>query len=160
MQEGLDELARRFGWSAEERAAVERTLQSAGSTPAHSEQDDLSLPSAMPAHMPTLAPPTDLSPPSRPMSVPELASMETLQRGVRPPSERPRHHEDTRKPLPLPPRYEDLGLIGRGGAGEVRRVRDLKMRRVLAMTVLKMRHMDSAGVKARFVEEAQLTAQL
>ena len=33
-------------------------------------------------------------------------------------------------------RYRDLGLLGRGGMAEVRRVRDLKMRRTVAMLSL------------------------
>jgi 23S rRNA G2069 N7-methylase RlmK/C1962 C5-methylase RlmI len=34
-------------------------------------------------------------------------------------------------------RYEDLGLLGVGGMGEVRRVRDRELNRVLAMKVVK-----------------------
>jgi len=55
-------------------------------------------------------------------------------------------------------RYDDLGLLGRGGLGEVRRVQDRDLRRDVAMKVLSGEGSPSA--LARFVEEAQLTAQL
>ncbi len=56
-------------------------------------------------------------------------------------------------------RYEDLGLIGKGGMGEVRRVRDPDLNRVMAVKIL---HAEVAQPQhiARFVEEAQVTAQL
>ena len=55
-------------------------------------------------------------------------------------------------------RYEDLGLLGRGGMGEVHQVRDLRLQRVMAMKRLHPRA--TSGSIARFVEEAQATAQL
>jgi serine/threonine-protein kinase len=55
-------------------------------------------------------------------------------------------------------RYDDQGLLGRGGIGEVRRVYDRDLRREVAMKVL--RDDTSPSALARFVEEAQLTAQL
>ncbi|WP_437743463.1 bifunctional serine/threonine-protein kinase/formylglycine-generating enzyme family protein [Sorangium sp. So ce1504] len=57
-------------------------------------------------------------------------------------------------------RYEDLGLIGRGGMGEVRRVRDRVMGRVLAMKLLRIEGQDDADGRARFLDEARLTACL
>jgi serine/threonine protein kinase/formylglycine-generating enzyme required for sulfatase activity len=56
-------------------------------------------------------------------------------------------------------RYDDLGLLGVGGMGEVRRVRDRDLNRVLAMKILRRDGADVSGV-ARFVEEAQATSQL
>jgi serine/threonine protein kinase/formylglycine-generating enzyme required for sulfatase activity len=56
--------------------------------------------------------------------------------------------------------FEDLGLIGVGGMGEVRRVRDLELNRVLAMKVIRDDLLGARSVVARFVEEAQATAQL
>jgi serine/threonine-protein kinase len=58
----------------------------------------------------------------------------------------------------LPERYEDQGLIGRGGMGEVRRVRDRCLNRVLAMKIM----LPGSGEidRARFLEEAQIAAQL
>ncbi|MEZ4317609.1 MAG: bifunctional serine/threonine-protein kinase/formylglycine-generating enzyme family protein [Myxococcota bacterium] len=57
-------------------------------------------------------------------------------------------------------RYEDLGPIGIGGMGEVRRVRDLQLNRVLAMKIIHASAMGQPGVLERFVEEAHATAQL
>lgn len=58
------------------------------------------------------------------------------------------------------PRYEDLGSIARGGMGEVRRMRDRAMGRVLAMKLLYPEDADDAEARARFIEEAKLTATL
>ncbi|WP_437288871.1 bifunctional serine/threonine-protein kinase/formylglycine-generating enzyme family protein [Sorangium sp. So ce406] len=57
-------------------------------------------------------------------------------------------------------RYEDLGCIGRGGMGEVRRVRDRIMGRVLAMKVQSAEACDATPDRARFLAEARLTAAL
>ncbi len=59
-----------------------------------------------------------------------------------------------------PHRYEDLGVIGTGGMGEVRRVRDRVLDRKLAMKVLRVPLAHRPSVCARFVEEAKATAQL
>lgn len=65
-----------------------------------------------------------------------------------------------RVPGGLPGRYEDLGLIGEGGFGEVRRVRDTVLDRVVAMKLLHAEYARLAGVRRRFLNEAQITAQL
>ncbi|WP_438007166.1 bifunctional serine/threonine-protein kinase/formylglycine-generating enzyme family protein [Sorangium sp. So ce321] len=67
-----------------------------------------------------------------------------------------------RPPVPSWPwdRYEDLGLIGRGGMGEVRRVRDRVMGRVLAMKLLQLEGRDDAEARSRFLDEARVTACL
>ncbi|MEZ4318576.1 MAG: SUMF1/EgtB/PvdO family nonheme iron enzyme [Myxococcota bacterium] len=57
-------------------------------------------------------------------------------------------------------RYDDLGPLGQGGMGEVRRVRDRELNRVLAMKILHAAHQHRPSALARFVEEAQATAQL
>ena len=57
-------------------------------------------------------------------------------------------------------RYEDLGLLGRGGMGEVRRVRDMALNRTMAMKLIRPELTARADVLARFVEEAQCSAQL
>ncbi len=57
-------------------------------------------------------------------------------------------------------RYEDLGLIGTGATAEVRRVKDAELNRVMAMKVLHPHLLSASGVVARFVSEAQATAQL
>ncbi len=63
-------------------------------------------------------------------------------------------------PTAGPDRYDDLGPIGIGGMGEVRRVLDRELNRVLAMKVIQAPLMLRPGARARFVEEAQATAQL
>ena len=57
-------------------------------------------------------------------------------------------------------RYEDLGLIGMGGMGEVRRVRDKLLGRTLAMKIIHAQALNRTSLVARFREEAQATAQL
>lgn len=57
-------------------------------------------------------------------------------------------------------RYEDLGLIGVGGMGEVRRVRDRQLDRTLAMKVIRANLLDDPVAVARFLEEAQVGARL
>ena len=57
-------------------------------------------------------------------------------------------------------RYEDLGLLGEGGMGEVRRVRDRQLGRTLALKTLHAPVVDRPSVAARFLDEAQVTAQL
>ena len=57
-------------------------------------------------------------------------------------------------------RYRDLGLLGKGGMGEVRRVRDTLLHRTLAMKIMHSRMMSKPRYVSRFVEEAQIEAQL
>ena len=58
-------------------------------------------------------------------------------------------------------RYEDLAFIGRGAFAEVRRVRDRALNRIMAMKVLdRKKGVVSGPMRARFVQEAQATAQL
>jgi serine/threonine protein kinase/formylglycine-generating enzyme required for sulfatase activity len=57
-------------------------------------------------------------------------------------------------------RYEDLGLIASGSFGEVRRVLDRKLARVVAMKVLHAELAARPGLGARLIQEARLTARL
>ncbi len=57
-------------------------------------------------------------------------------------------------------RYEDLGMLGVGGMGEVRRVLDLDLRRTLAMKIIHEHLLCMPNYVSRFVEEAQVEAQL
>ena len=77
--------------------------------------------------------------------------------------------EEEEEPTPIatrPPvheghtRYEDIGYIGMGGMGEVRRVWDVSMRRSLAMKILRKELLQRVDLIARFKEEAEATAQL
>ncbi len=56
--------------------------------------------------------------------------------------------------------FEDLGPIGAGGMGEVRRVRERSLGRVLAMKVIQARLLEDDSAHARFAEEARTTAWL
>ncbi len=60
-------------------------------------------------------------------------------------------------PADLPERYEDLGLIGRGGQGEVHRVWDHKLERALAIKILTRAH---PAASRRFRIETNLTIEL
>ncbi len=57
-------------------------------------------------------------------------------------------------------RYLDLGVLGEGGMGEVRRVRDEKLNRSVAMKIIHASVMENQGAVSRFIEEAQVCAQL
>jgi len=57
-------------------------------------------------------------------------------------------------------RYVDLGLLGRGGMGEVHRVLDPDLNRTMAMKICHRELLDRPRALARFVEEAQCAAQL
>ncbi|MCB9684198.1 MAG: SUMF1/EgtB/PvdO family nonheme iron enzyme [Alphaproteobacteria bacterium] len=64
---------------------------------------------------------------------------------------------------PGPPpegRYVDLGQLGQGGMGEVRRVLDRELDRVLAMKVVHAPLLERPAALARFLDEARATAQL
>ena len=60
----------------------------------------------------------------------------------------------------MPDRYEDLGRIGQGAMGEVRRVRDRHLQRTLAMKVIHTGIMVRPTLSARFQSEARSTARL
>lgn len=62
--------------------------------------------------------------------------------------------------LGLPARYELLSRIASGGCGDVLRVRDVEIDRVLAMKVLRPEHVGSSSMQERFLHESQITAQL
>ena len=57
-------------------------------------------------------------------------------------------------------KYDDLGPIGAGGMGKVRRVRDRALNRTMAMKIIAPRLLQRPTSLARFIEEAQATAQL
>jgi formylglycine-generating enzyme required for sulfatase activity/tRNA A-37 threonylcarbamoyl transferase component Bud32 len=60
----------------------------------------------------------------------------------------------------LPGRYRDLGLIAEGSFGEVRRVHDTLLDRVLAMKLLHPEHTERGHLRRRFLAEARITALL
>ncbi|MCA9490138.1 MAG: protein kinase, partial [Myxococcales bacterium] len=57
-------------------------------------------------------------------------------------------------------RYEDLGRLGEGGMGEVRRVRDRVLDRVLALKLVHARLLDKPANVKRFIAEARTTARI
>ena len=57
-------------------------------------------------------------------------------------------------------RYLDLGMLGKGGMGEVRRVRDEVLNRNLAMKIIHSNFLRNKNALTRFIEEAQVGAQL
>ena len=61
---------------------------------------------------------------------------------------------------PICERYDDRGAIGRGGMGEVRRVYDRSLDRLLAMKILSPDLVDHAPSRARFLAEGRVTAGL
>lgn len=61
---------------------------------------------------------------------------------------------------PIQRRYRDLGPIGQGGMGEVRRVLDRHLDRVLAMKILSSQLLYDESSVRRFQNEARITAGL
>ena len=62
--------------------------------------------------------------------------------------------------LLLPLRYRDLGRIAAGSFGEIRRVLDTELDRVVAMKLLRANLADVEQLQVRFLAEAKLTAGL
>ncbi len=66
----------------------------------------------------------------------------------------------SRKPPDKLGRFINLGIIGRGGMGEVYRVIDPDLCRRMVLKVVRPEHLDNGQTLARFLEEARLTSQL
>jgi eukaryotic-like serine/threonine-protein kinase len=62
--------------------------------------------------------------------------------------------------LHLPARYRDQGRIAAGGFGEIRRVHDLELDRVVAMKLLRADVAGAEQIQVRFLAETKLTAGL
>ena len=57
-------------------------------------------------------------------------------------------------------RYRELGLLGVGGAGEVRQVLDRTLKRLVAVKTLRSVYAHNEQMVRRFIHEAQIVAQL
>ena len=64
------------------------------------------------------------------------------------------------EPIPRLGRYEDLGLLGAGGMGEVHKIKEPNLHRTLAMKILHEKLLRNRSVVERFIEEGQICAQL
>ncbi|MEC7987085.1 MAG: tetratricopeptide repeat protein, partial [Myxococcota bacterium] len=87
---------------------------------------------------------------------PVLEAMNTVDKAPHSPKETQHEtieaHESTR--------YIDLGLLGKGGMGEVRKVQDNVLKRTLAMKIIHPKLLENNHALTRFIEEAQVGAQL
>jgi len=84
----------------------------------------------------------------RPVSVPDELQPSTSRERMIP------------RPLGDSSRYQVVGLLGAGGMGDVWRVRDPVLNRAMAMKILRPELLVKDDAVRRFVNEAQLTAQL
>lgn len=89
----------------------------------------------------------------------------SVEVGPHDPSLRPVQTRDDRELRTLaarPPfrRYQDIAEIARGGAGEVRRMLDRTLNRVIAVKILREDLAADPGMVRRFMHEAQVVAQL
>ena len=95
--------------------------------------------------------------------------LDELPTAIEPPSDPslPPHSADQLPDLPVSlsplqqgPSYEDRGLLGSGGMGEVRYVVDRRLRRPMALKTLAPHTVKDRQAVLRFIEEAQITGQL
>jgi predicted Ser/Thr protein kinase len=70
--------------------------------------------------------------------------------------------EHTPTPLqqPLPERYNLIGVLGRGGMGEVLHAFDTELHRQVALKYMRQQAATSPSARLRFMEEARILAQL
>ncbi|MEM9283601.1 MAG: serine/threonine-protein kinase [Verrucomicrobiota bacterium] len=68
--------------------------------------------------------------------------------------------DQTTLPEPSQPRYKSGGSIARGAMGEIREAKEVPVGRRVAMKVIHDQQRNEALVRARFIEEAQITGQL
>ena len=68
--------------------------------------------------------------------------------------------ESVHNGIQLPDRYQDEGLLGAGGMGEVRRVKDLSLNRSVALKLMHARFVNEERSRIRFMHEAQVVSQL
>lgn len=90
-----------------------------------------------------------------------IGTPEDLQKSLNSPDEEPENKDlDTEQVRIQHERYDDLGSLGIGGMGIVRRVRDKLLNRELAMKTLRRRFVQEQTMALRFIHEAQVVSQL
>ncbi len=94
----------------------------------------------------------------------EGATVATLDGGSAGATRVPDADESVARPPGAPPertaRYEDLGVLGTGAMGEVRKVRDRELNTVLAMKIMRPELAANQALRRRFLQETHITAQL
>jgi eukaryotic-like serine/threonine-protein kinase len=158
MYSEIEAIAQRLGWTpdvvAELQGAVQRIVGDGAATSGQATLDGALLDSVDPADGVTLGGVLTRRRAGRAGDPADGASARpTPRREEKPPATRPRLRDGT-------DRYEDLGLLGVGGMGEVRRVRDRELNRTMAMKIIPLWSVHRPGAVSRFVDEAQCSAQL
>ena len=74
--------------------------------------------------------------------------------------ELPNSQVNIHSPIQLPDRYQDLGFLGAGGMGEVRKVEDCILNRPVALKLMHSRFVYEERHRTRFMHEAQIVSQL
>jgi serine/threonine protein kinase len=95
----------------------------------------------------------------RHMSIDDLPTRDIRQTAVDPQLDRPVEIDDVPLVEELE-RYQASGVIGKGGMGEVRLYKDLRISRYVAVKVLRDKLRSSPEYRSRFVLEARLQGQL
>ena len=72
----------------------------------------------------------------------------------------PPQSNDLHSTVQLSERYCDQGILGSGGMGEVRKVKDLILNRSVALKIMHKRFIDEGRSRTRFMREAQVVSQL
>ncbi len=95
---------------------------------------------------------------------PNMPALNSIFRRIQTPdrNKNPDSFGQTRTPAEGPQigRFSNLGLIGRGGMGEVYRVREPDLNRRMVIKLLRADRVDDLDAVSRFIEEAQVTSQL
>lgn len=145
-----------------QRTAIVRVVQEAVAQANATESGIVDLP-ASDSH-PGVDDPTGALAPTTAAGPPEVAQRRKALQVI--PTRDPLSGEEnissdpTSRSVDFEARYEDLGLIAQGGMGEVRRVRDKQLQRVVAMKIIKAGLATKRELVKAFVREATVTSYL